>query len=166
MFANNMNEIAVDPHRLEQLLTYCSGFAKEMLTRSGAFYPFGAAIKTDSEFTAIGGHTGEEHPPREEVYLLLESTLRQQFAEGSILAAALAVDVNIPRQFNPPFPDGIRILIECKGYARMFYIPYSLPKRNLLNRLTGQTTPTFGEFITVDVRPALNQDKETGEPTA
>ena len=34
--------IAVDPHKLEELLTYCTRFAKQMLESHGEFHPFGA----------------------------------------------------------------------------------------------------------------------------
>lgn len=104
-----MTDFTIDPHRLEELLNYCKDFAKEMLIRCGEFFPFGAVIKTDSEFSAIGGYTGEEHPPSHDAYLLLQDSFKRDFAEGKIEEAALAADVNIPQQYDPPYPDAIRV---------------------------------------------------------
>lgn len=150
---------SIDPHQLERLLTYCTDFAKQMLVQCGEFYPFGAVIKKGGEFSAVGGYTGEELPPRQEVYLFLQGAFTADFAKGNLEAAALAVDVKIPQQYHPPHPDGIRVLIECEGYARLFYIPYSVTKPGFLGRLANRRgTVACGEIITVDVTPSLTQN--------
>jgi hypothetical protein len=61
---------SVDPHRLEELLTYCVDFAKQMLQTHGEFHPFGATILSDGVFNAVGGYAGE-HAPGAEVFTLL-----------------------------------------------------------------------------------------------
>ena len=149
-------QFSIDPHRLEELLTYCIGFAQEMLTRCGEFFPFGAVIKQGGEFAAVGGDVGKEHPPSQEVYQFLHGAFQRDFLEGKIEAAALAANVDIPAQFSPPYPDGIRILIECRGYARMFYVPYALKKPSLLGKiLRRRGTLKIEEAISVDVPPSL-----------
>ena len=159
-----MADFAVDPHSLEKLLTYCVDFAKEMLTRCGEFYPFGAVIKTDGGFSAIGGYTGEEHPLRQDVYIQLQESFKQDFTDGKIEAAAIAADVNIPKQYDPPHPDGIRVLIECRGYSRMFYVPYYLIKPGMFGRLIRKRSAlTCGEIISVEVDSTLIEKKGNGE---
>jgi hypothetical protein len=132
-----MQNYNVDPHLLNNVLEYCTDFAKTMLSKSGDFYPFGAVIKTDSTFNAIGGYNGEQHPASQELYLMLQNAFIDQFSKSEIIAAALAANVNIPAQFSPDFPDGIRILIECSGYSRFVYIPYKISKANFWDALKG-----------------------------
>src|SRR5262249_1860263 len=119
-----MPAFSVDPHRLEELLMYCLNFARQMLQSHGAFHPFGAVLGADEKVAAVGGYTGEEHPKGAEVFLLLQGAMKAQFEEKKIVAAAIAADVNIPSQYQSPFPDGIRVLLEADGYSRYFYLPY------------------------------------------
>ena len=45
---------------------------------------------------------------------------RSSLSSGKeISAAAIAANVNIPVEFKPKYPDGIRVLIECSGYSRI-----------------------------------------------
>ena len=59
-----MPTFAIDPHKLEELLNYCVGFAKQMVERHGAFHPFGAAIVSSGTLNAVGADIGEApwHP--------------------------------------------------------------------------------------------------------
>jgi hypothetical protein len=140
-----MPTFTIDPHKLEELLNYCTGFAKQMVEKHGAFHPFGAVIVSSGALTAVGADIGQEHPKGAEVFLFLQSAMRAQFQKREIIAAAIAVDANIPAQFQPPFPDGIRVLLECAGFSRYFYLPY---------RISGGTA-SYADFITVDVQPTV-----------
>src|SRR5262245_55696821 len=121
-----MPTFAIDPHKVEELLNYCVGFAKQMVENHGAFHPFGAVIVSDGKLTAVGADIGEEHPHGADVFHFLQSAMRAQFQKREIIAAAIATDVNIPRQYQSPFPDGIRVLLECAGYSRYIYLPYRI----------------------------------------
>src|SRR5215467_13725144 len=112
-----MGEPSVDPRKLEELLVYCLDFAKEMLQGHGEFHPFGAVIGAGGKLNAVGGYAGEG-APGPQVFKLLADAFKAQFAKGEILAAAIAANVNIPAEFEPKFPDGIRVLVECPGYSR------------------------------------------------
>jgi hypothetical protein len=140
-----MATLLTDPHKLEELLNYCTGFAKRMLQAHGEFHPFGAIIAASGQLTAVGGHTGSEHPKGAEVYTLLHGSMKAQFAKREIIAAALSANVDIPAQFKPPFPDGIRVLLECSGFSRFIYLPYRIS--------TGRVD--YGALISVNVRPTL-----------
>src|SRR5580698_7238835 len=111
-----MSAFSIEPQRLEELLKHCVGFAKQMIGECGEFYPFGAVISASGALAAVGGHVGDEHPDAGKVYLLLQNAMKAQFLKGEIVAAALAANVTVPAQFKQPFPDGIRVLLECSGY--------------------------------------------------
>jgi hypothetical protein len=114
-----MTTFTIDPHKLEELLNYCTGFAKQMVEAHGAFHPFGAVLIPSGTVTAVGADIGQEHPNGADVFRFLQSAMRAQFQKREIVAAAIATDVNIPPQFQPTFPDGIRVLLECAG-SRLF----------------------------------------------
>ncbi|MCW1926561.1 hypothetical protein OKA05_28675 [Luteolibacter arcticus] len=142
-----MSEMTVDPGKLEELLTYCSDFAGQMLRSHGEFHPFGATLSPDGKVTAVGAWNGEEQPRGRELVEILVS---------SIIAAALAANVDIPAQYEAEYPDGIRVKLECEGYARNIYLPYRLGKRGLLARLGGKPLDVqFGEMIPVESGPYL-----------
>jgi hypothetical protein len=48
-----MPTFSIDPHRLEELLNYCTGFAKQMIEGHSEFYPFGAVIASNGKLTAV-----------------------------------------------------------------------------------------------------------------
>lgn len=140
-----MTTFSVDPHKLEELLNYCLGFAKKMLEAHGEFYPFGAVLVPNGTVTAVGAHVGDEHPTGAEVFRFLHSALHSQFQNKEIVAAAIATNVNIPPQYQPAFPDGIRVQLECRGYSRYVYLPYRVSAGR----------PEYGEFIPVDVPASI-----------
>lgn len=147
---------SIDPHRLEELLTYCLDFAKQMLDKNGEFYPFGASISADGEFSAAGFYNGEEHPSAQEVFLGLHSGFKYRFEKGEIIAAAIALNANIPPEFQAPFPDGIRVEIECRGYARYFYVPYRITKPSYLATIFGRKPQIeYRDIIPVDVLASM-----------
>ena len=122
--------------QLDAALTYCLDFAKEMLTKRGAFYPFGASISMSGKIAAVGGWDGNEHPAAAEIYSLISGALRSEAAEKKISGSALAVDVNIPPQYQTPWPDGIRVHLESAEYSRYIYIPYRIVKSGMLRTKT------------------------------
>ncbi len=140
-----MSAFTVNPHRLEELLNYCLGFAKQIVESHGGFHPFGAVLSPSGVVTSVGAYIGEEHPNGADVFRLLQSAMQSQFQKREIVAASIATDVNIPPQYQPTFPDGIRVLLECSGHARYIYLPYRVS--------SGRTA--YGEFIPVDVPASI-----------
>jgi len=135
----------VDPHRLAALLESVTDFAKLMVADAGEFYPFGGFLGPDGRVSMLGVHDGQEHPDRHDVYRRAEEALGRLVRSGEAAAIALVADVNIPPTYQPPFPDGIRVLVEAPGYSRFFYVPYSRPHGH-------RAEATFGDFISVDVQ--------------
>jgi hypothetical protein len=144
----------MDPHRLTALLESVTEFAKLMILKAGEFYPFGAFLDADGRVNQLAVYDGQEHPPRQDVYRQVEGALRKSILAGEASAIALVADVNIPPEYQPPFPDGVRVLIEAPDYSRFFYLPYSRPRRGLLS-LGRAREPVYGEFIPVGVPPAF-----------
>lgn len=158
-----MPTLSVDPHRLEELLTYCIGFAKQMLHDSGAFHPFGAVLTHEENVTAVGGWMGEENPKGAEVFVLLQSVMAAQFSEKKILAGAIAAGVTVPREYQSPFTDAMRVLLECAGYSRFMYLPYRITKPGIFARfMKAGYRCEFGELFSVDVPPMFSVGKKNG----
>lgn len=150
-----MVELSVDPKRLEELLTYCLDFAKEMLARRGAFLPFGASLRRDGQVCAVAGFAGDPATPLE-VHEVLHRGLRADFEKGVIVAAALATDVTIPGEYSPDFPDGIRVHLECAGYSRFIYTPYRIQRQGLIRRMIGtRATVECAPHFAVETDPSL-----------
>lgn len=143
--------MTASPEKLHELLMHCIDFGEVMLADSGEFHPFGATLGLDGAVAAVGGYNGEEHPAAQEIYQLLSGAFTSSANEGSIAAAALAVNVNIPAQFDPPAPDGIRVLIESGDVARFIYIPYVVEPR----RSGGGYSVTLLEPFSVEARPRI-----------
>ena len=101
-----------------------------MLQCAGEFYPFGASVGPDGSVAAIGASTGEEHPKGQELYELMLSGLAERVRTNQVIAVAIAADVNIPPQYSPESPDGLRVLLESQGYSRFVYVPYRLAKQD------------------------------------
>ena len=140
-----MSTFSVDPSKLEELLNCCLGFAKHLVESHGAFHPFGAMLLSSGTVTAVGASIGEEHPHGAAVFQFLQNTMRAKFQKREIVAASIATDVNIPPEYEPYFPDGIRVLLECPGYSRFIYLPY----------LVTDGRAEYGEFIPIDAPASI-----------
>ncbi len=140
--------MSASTEQLDELLTYCTDFAKLLLKDVGDFYPFGAVIGSDGKLTTVGGLDGSERPAPQDIYCLLVDRFKARALDGSIIAAALAANVDIPSKFKPPTPDGIRISLESSIFSRFIYIPYSVKKRGIF---TKSFSVTFFEPISVEI---------------
>jgi hypothetical protein len=122
------------PEQLHELLKYCMEFGRTVLENSGEFYPFGAVIRSDGKLNAVGGWDGNGKPNPLDIHRLLADGFARQAADGSILAAALAANVNIPAEYAPPVGDGLRAQVEAAGFSRYIYVPYRVEKRGLFRK--------------------------------
>jgi hypothetical protein len=127
-------------------------FGKIMLEDSGEFYPFGAVMGADGKLTAVGGYDGSEKPNSQDIYRLLSDAFISDARAGKVLAIALAANVKIPPDYNPPSPDGLRVQLETEGYCRFIYMPYTLAKVGFFKKTT---IANYGEFISVDAPPQV-----------
>ena len=151
------NPSPANPELLTAMLEGCLAFAREMLEKAGAFYPFGETADAAGQRAMAGAHDGQAHPNPQDLYRLLEHGFRDAAQSGRITAAALAVDVNIPPEYDPVYPDGVRVLIEAPGYSRFIYTPYQVAPQTWANRLLRKKrSVTFAEPFAVEIPPQLN----------
>ena len=54
-------------------------------------------------------------------------------------------NVDIPAAYAPPWPDGLRVKLETRGYSRFIYIPYRVER-------TAEAAPSveFAEPMALD----------------
>jgi hypothetical protein len=71
---------------------------------------------------------------------------------ASIYAPHSQANVNIPSQFSPVSPDGIRVHIESEGYARYIYVPYKITSTGLFKK---KRAVELGEAFAVEINPAF-----------
>jgi len=142
--------MTVSPEQLSALVTYCAGFARTMLEDAGDFYPFGATLAKDGTLGAVGGHNGQERPNPQEIYALLGSSFAAGAAARELSAAALAANVNIPAEYSPIFPDGLRVHLEAEGFSRFVYLPYRITSQGFLKK---KKIVEFGELFEVEITP-------------
>lgn len=126
--------MTVKPEQLQELLTYCTDFAKLMLLDWGEFHPFGAVLSPEGKLRTMGAHNGNEHPNPQDLYKLLGDAFKTQAVKGEIIASAMATNVNIPPNYESPHPDGIRIHLESNDYSRFVYFPYRVTKSGIFKK--------------------------------
>lgn len=136
------------PEQIHEMFSYCMGFARTMLENAGDFYPFGATLAPDGVVAAIGGYNGEERPNPREIYKLLSDAFVAGALNGQFAGVALAANVNIPAQYSPTAPDGLRVQLESSGYARYVYVPYRLKKEGIFKK---KIVVEFDEPFSVDI---------------
>jgi hypothetical protein len=144
--------MSASPEQLHEVLQYCIGFARTMLECAGEFHPFGATLSVEGRVAAVGGYNGERQPAATEIYKLLGEAFASGAERGEYLGVALAANVNIPAQYSPAAPDGLRVHLESAGYARFIYVPYTLSKPSLFKRVRAVQ---FGEPFAVETNPTF-----------
>ena len=146
----------MDPKLLSEMLDGCCDFAHTLLAKTGAFYPFGETADASGVRSMVGGYNGEEHPNPREIYDLLLGSFRESARGGKISAAALAADVTVPAEYESPYPDAVRVLIEAPGYSRFVYRPYRVIEPSGIGRLlrAGREV-AYGEMFSVETPPQV-----------
>jgi hypothetical protein len=110
---------------LDQLLNSVLEFAKEMLRKHGEFFPFGSSMNLAGKVTMDGAHTGDEHPPSQELIDLLAQSYAQRAVTGELRAAAICADVRVVRPGKADKTDAISVGLEHQsGEAFTVFLPY------------------------------------------
>ena len=110
---------------LDQLMDALVPFAQEMLRKHGEFYPFAGSMSSAGAIACTGGHTGDEHPPSDEVINLLVDGLREQAKRGDLRAAAVCLDVRVVPPGQSEKTDAINVRLEhANGEAVDVFVPY------------------------------------------
>lgn len=117
---------------LDGLLQTTLPFAQEMLSTEGEFFPFGAAVDTDSQTKMLSVPTSpERRNDSASLIAVLQRILQTDRAMNR--AAAIVSDVRI----NRSGVDAIRVDLEhCEGVALSVLVPYSFVRRRLRRTVT------------------------------
>jgi hypothetical protein len=144
--------VSSQEEQLHALFTYCMEFAELMLRDAGEFYPFGATTALDGQVRAVGGSDGTERPDARELFAMLGESFAVEAGAGSILGAALAANVDIPADYEAPYPDAVRVHLEASGFSRQVYVPYKLSFKGLFRT---SREVSFAEPFSVQVPPSF-----------
>ena len=110
---------------LDELLNALYGAAREMLTKHGGFFPFGAWTDLNGEVALIGGYTGDEHPPSQEVIDIIIAGLKERAGKGEIKAAGVCLDVRVIAPGESRKVDAICARLEhSNGESAAVFLPY------------------------------------------
>jgi len=110
---------------LDQLMNAMMSFAQQALSKRGAFYAFGATIKTGGEIAMAAASDGNEAPPPQQVLQILTDSLRAQATAAEIRAAGVCVDVRVCRPGESAKTDAIHCGLEhAVGESVDVYLPY------------------------------------------
>jgi hypothetical protein len=110
---------------LDQLLNSALAFAQLMLSKHGEFFPFGSSMKVSGEIVMDGAHTGDEHPPSQEVIDLLTRAYKRSAEEGELRAAGICTDVRVVPPGKSHKTDAISVALEHRsGEAVTTFLPY------------------------------------------
>jgi hypothetical protein len=112
---------------LDALFNTALPFAQQMLVERGAFYPFGATMKSDGKIDQVGAHTGEEFPESQELMDLLLGAYRAQALKGELRATALCFDVRTIPPGQTEKSDAICVRLEhVDGDVVDVLLPYCM----------------------------------------
>jgi hypothetical protein len=100
-------------------------FAQQMLAKHGEFFPFGGYVDVGGGIVHVGGWTGEEQPPSQEVIKVINAGLRERAERGEIRASGLCVDVLTVPPGETQKRDAVSIRLEhANGESVVVFLPY------------------------------------------
>src|SRR6266480_3062129 len=102
----------------EALMNAILPFAKQMLNRYGAFYPFGGTMRSDGQLTPVAGYDGREHPPSADIIEFLTAAFIAGAKQGEFKATALVYDVRVRMPSNGDKSDAIAVSLNHRESTR------------------------------------------------
>ena len=110
---------------LDALLNLLYGFAKQMLSKHGEFFPFAASMDKEGKIACVGGDTGDEQPSPNEVIELLEGGLAASAKQGKIRACGICINMQVQKTPQDPKMDAVCARLEHEnGQAIEVYMTY------------------------------------------
>jgi len=132
---------------LDHLLNTVIRFAKQMPAKHGEFYPFGATMGVNGRKSGVGGYTGNERPPVNEVIDLLQKGFRHDAQSQKIRATALCLNVSVNHPRTGVKTDAIRVTLEhAGGDAVNVFLPY---------RISENRSVEYGQLFASKARPTI-----------
>ena len=110
--------------QLDDVLNKLLPFAHELLAKYGEFFPFGAAMDRDGKVRMVAGDTGTEHPPSDEVIVLITEAMKRE--RDSLAAVGICYDVRVRTSADGDPTDAICVALEHRdGTSLVVLQPYS-----------------------------------------
>jgi len=110
---------------LDNLLSACIPFAKQLLEKRGEFFPFGCAMSPAGEISLAQGYDDKPDVNAQEIIELTLDGFRTGARSGEYKAVALCVDVRVNAPDGSGKTDAIRVTLEENGgEALNVFIPY------------------------------------------
>ena len=110
---------------IQELLNFLLPHAERMLNEHGEFYPYAAALDAEGEISAVAADMETEAPDVGDVLVALHNGLREQAAEGSIRASAIAADVTLTDPDSGETTDAVQVELDhAEGDPVDIYVPY------------------------------------------
>jgi hypothetical protein len=128
-----------------------------MLTKHGAFLPFGSSMTGSGDVTVDSTFMEKEHPPSQEVIDALTQLYRQKAEADEIRAAAICFDVSIVPPGKTAKADAVAIGLEHRsGEAVNVFLPYQKRWFGRIRYSELFATPRDGQFFS----PARRRSSE------
>lgn len=111
---------------LDRLMDFCIRFAQGMLAKQGAFYPFGALVKSTGELQPLAVDSGQENPLPQALVQELTAALQNLAARGEADALALCYDSRLSAA-GPQKSETEAIAVDLEhrdAESLIVYLPY------------------------------------------
>ncbi|QIZ76112.1 hypothetical protein [Ferrimonas lipolytica] len=113
----------------QELLNAAMPLAHKLLTETGEFMPFAAAMTPAGDFVSVDvPEDQEEENPSEAMVADLQLVLRQAAGEGEYIATAVVYDTGILLGEDAQEPqDAVAVNLDHKsGFAMVVFVPYTI----------------------------------------
>jgi hypothetical protein len=109
----------------DKILNALLPFAKQLLAKQGAFFPFGAFLSETGQVNLVAAKSGNERPQPQALIELLAGSLRKSAAEEKYQATGVCVDVRVVPPGRAEKSEAIQVSIEYPdGTAVNVFLPY------------------------------------------
>ena len=120
-----MIEPTAERRDMDALLDQLLAFARDMLRKQGAVYPFGAVTRSDGRMRLVAGSGGATDASTEELMDLIVTGMRRQALAGEIRAAGICYEVHVPTD-DGSTTDAIAVSLEdVIGGNALVFMPYT-----------------------------------------
>jgi hypothetical protein len=118
-----VSQVMSNPN-FDALLTFLLGFARNILTKQGAFSPFAAAVANDGKMRPMAAYEGEHGSTQGHADLLIQA-MRVAVDAGKIVAGGLCADVRVKPPDSAALVDAIQVHLEHEnGECVDVFLPY------------------------------------------
>ena len=120
-----MIEPTAERRDMDALLDQLLAFAREMLRKQGAVYPFGAVTRSDGRMRLVASSGGATDASTDELMGLVVAGMREQAMAGEIRAAGVCYEVHVPTD-DGSTTDAIAVSLEdMLGGNALVFMPYT-----------------------------------------